>query len=77
MKVKWSKRTIQILQTLSDGHNWTEDSLKTSNLMMQRLWRNGLIEGAGRRDDKGDGNYPSTRVWWITDKGLSVLAGDA
>jgi hypothetical protein len=77
MKVKWTKATIQILKTLSDRRGWTEDKLGTSHQMMRRLWLNGLVEGAGRRDDKGDGNYPSTRVWWITDKGLAVLAGAA
>lgn len=43
--------------------------LETSANMMQQLYYNGWVNGAGSRDDRGSGNTPESSWWWLTTTG--------
>lgn len=46
--------------------------LGTSANMMQQLWLNGWVNGAGSRDERGLGNTPDSSWWWLTTNGEAV-----
>lgn len=68
-------RKMEILKILSNSGRATEDELKTSYNLMMDLFYGGYVKGGGTDDDRGTGNYPWSRVWWITDKGRAFLDG--
>lgn len=69
-----SKRQREILARLnSDKGRWRESQLETSNHFIRQMYLAGWVDGAGYDDDRGTGNYPSTRIWWITAAGRAAL----
>ena len=51
----------------------SEADLKTGFGYMQEMYFLGLVDGAGREDNKGTGNYPSTRFARIKAAGERAL----
>jgi hypothetical protein len=66
-----SQRRILVL--LQDGKWHTEDELKSTFSFLQNMYFNKLIDGAGRSDDRGMGNYKWSRVWRITEAGEEAI----
>lgn len=68
-----TKRQIQILRILSDRKWMRENMIKSSCNFLREMYFAGWLDGGGYPDKRGVGNYPHTRVWRITDKGMSIL----
>ena len=70
---KLTKKQKNILTLLSGGFWRTEDELKSTFSFLQNMYFLGLIDGAGKRDDRGSGNYKHSRMWKITAKGKEAM----
>ena len=72
------RRILEHLAAPRDGlrPDWhREDELPRASFdFLQRMYHAGLIDGSGRRDDRGTGNYKFSRYWKITDKGRAEMA---
>lgn len=66
-----TKNQRRILELLKDGKWHTEEELKSTFSFLQNMYFAKLIEGAGRADDRGYGNYKYSRFWCIAEKGKS------
>lgn len=78
-KAIWTRRERAILRHLLTAirENGSADpvsraELKTSAAMMQNLYNNGLVNGAGSRDARGSGNTPQSSLWWLTSSGEAL-----
>lgn len=77
------KKTTKILHVLHqtpkdvrlNGYMRESELGRVSFAFLQSMYFDGLIDGAGLRDEKGTGNYKHTRLWCITDKGLDTIFG--
>lgn len=68
-----TKNQRRILVLLQDGKWHTEDELKTTFSFLQNMFFNKWIDGAGRTDDRGSGNYKWSRIWKITEEGKAII----
>ena len=77
-----TKKILQLLHEtpkdirLTGGYVRESDLGRVSHAYLQQMYFDGLIDGAGLRDDKGTGNHKETRLWKITEKGMDALFGD-
>jgi hypothetical protein len=71
-----NKKDQKILKLLSEAKEWTveEDIPRTSCEYLRMMYHRGLIDGAGRRDPRGTGNFKYSRLWKIKPAGAEALA---
>jgi hypothetical protein len=63
----------RILVRLQDGEWHSEEELKSTFSFLQNMFFKKLVDGCGRTDDKGSGNYKWSRLWKITEAGKAAI----
>lgn len=79
IQMTWTRRQRALLRHLlgaimADGSAdpVSRTELATSAAMMQDLYNNGLVNGAGSRDARGSGNTSDSSWWWLTTSGEAL-----
>lgn len=69
------KKDRKILKQLSEAKGWTveEEIPRVSCEYLRMMYHRGLIDGAGRQDPRGTGNFKYSRLWKIKPAGLEAL----
>jgi len=69
------RKDQRILKQLNTANGWTveEDIPRVSCEYLRMMYHRGLIDGAGRSDPRGTGNFKYSRLWKIKPKGVEAL----
>lgn len=70
------KKDQKILKQLSESGGWVveEEIPRVSCEYLRMMYHRGLIDGAGRKDPRGVGNFKYSRLWKIKPAGAEALA---
>lgn len=70
------KKDQKILKLLSERKSWVieEEIPRVSCEYLRMMYHRGLIDGAGRQDPRGTGNFKYSRLWKIKPAGAEALA---
>jgi len=65
-------KLLEAIETNGEVAMTSRAELKTSANMMQQLYYNGWVNGAGSSDARGSGNTPQSSWWWLTNEGEKI-----
>jgi hypothetical protein len=71
-----AKKTKKILAHLAADGGWCrEDEMPRASFdFIQNMFFQGLVDGGGRQDARGTGNFKYSRLWKIKPAGLESLS---